>query len=348
VVQVFFSLGGTPLSKKISRRNAFKIGALSAGAVLGLSHSQSSFAWAPGPDENLKKDLKPGKTPIRLATSLVRNGNEEHEASVKRVRDGGYTAVIPSVDWHDAPDSEVSQLKAALKKYDVVIYEVGGYRNMLHTVEAERQKNLKYLARCVEAAEKIGCPMVGTISGSRDPANTRPDNFNPHPDNWTPATWKILVDGVKQVLKDTAGCKAALGMEAQVTTNLDGPKAHKRLIDDVGDIRCAVNLDPTNMISLEKYYHTTELLNECFDLLGESILGCHAKDTLILPDQQTVHVQEVCPGRGVMDYETFLVRMSRMKWARSILPEHIPGNEYIEAKAYIEKIASRVGVKLYS
>ena len=337
------------MTNTISRRQAFRAGALSAGVFLGLSGSQDVFAWAPGPNENLKKDLKPGKTPIRLATGLSRNGNEDYETAVKRIRDGGYAAVIAPVDpWHDAPDSEVSQLKAALKKYDVVIYEVGGYRNMLHTVEAERQKNLKHLARCVEAAEKIGCPMVGTISGSRDPSNTRIDNFNPHPDNWTAATWKLLVDGVRQVLQDTAGCKAALGMEAQVTTNLDGPKAHKRLMDDVGDKRCAVNLDPTNMISLESYYHTTELLNECFDLLGENILGCHAKDTQILPDLQTVHVQEVCPGRGVMDYETFLVRMSRMKWARSLLPEHIPGNQYIEAKQYIEKVAAKVGVKMYA
>ena len=335
------------MANTITRRQAFRAGALSAGALLGLSHSQTAFAWDPGPNENLKKDLKPGATPIRLATGLPQKGNEEYEAVIKHIREGGYAAVIAPVDpWHDAPDSDVTQLKAALKKYDVIIYEVGGYRNMLHTVETERQKNLKYLARCVEAAEKIGCPMVGTISGSRDPGNTRPDNFNPHPDNWTPATWKILIDGVKQVLKDTAGCKAALGMEAQVTTNLDGPKAHKRLIDDVGDKRCAVNLDPTNMISLEKYYHTTELLNECFDLLGENILGCHAKDTLILPDQQTVHVQEVCPGRGVMDYETFLIRMSRMKWARALLPEHIPGDQYIEAKAYIEKVAAKVGVKI--
>jgi sugar phosphate isomerase/epimerase len=335
------------MSNIISRRQALLNGALSAGALFGISGSQNAFAWAPGPNENLKKDLKPGKTPIRLGTSLGRSEKEDWEAAIKRIREGGYAAVIAPVDpWHDAPDSEVSQLKAALKKFDVVIYEVGGYRNMLHTVEAERQKNLKHLARCVEAAEKIGCPMVGTISGSRDPANTRIDNFNPHPDNWTPATWKILVDGVKQVLKDTAGCKAALGMEAQVTTNLDGPKAHKRLMDDVGDKRCGVNLDPTNMISLETYYHTTELLTECFDLLGEQILGCHAKDTQILPDLQTVHVQEVCPGRGVMDYETFLVRMSRMKWARALLPEHIPGNQYIEAKAYIEKVAARVGVKM--
>ena len=152
---------------------------------------------------------------------------------------------------------------------------------------------------------------------------------------------------MKQILNDTAGMKVSLGMEAQITTNLDGPKAHRRLIDDVGDDRCRVNLDPTNMVSLATYFHTTDLLNECFDLLGESIMGCHAKDTYILPDKQTVHVQEVCPGKGVMDYETFLVRMSRLKWPRAIFPEHIEPEEYPEADAYIKRIAGKVGVEIY-
>ncbi len=41
-------------------------------------------------------------------------------------------------------------------------------------------------------------------------------------------------------------------------------------------------------------------------------MGCHSKDTYIWPDQQTVHVQEVCPGKGALDFETYLVRMSRL------------------------------------
>ena len=141
--------------------------------------------------------------------------------------------------------------------------------------------------------------------------------------------------------------KAAIGMEAQVTSIIDSPLAHKRLIEDVGDERLKVNLDPVNMMSLARYYQTTELLDECFDMLGEDIIGCHAKDTYIWPDKQTVHTQEVCPGRGVLDYEYYLVQMSRLKWPRALEPEHIPDEEYPEANAYIKKIAAQVGVKIY-
>ena len=336
------------MAKKFTRRQILTTSAATTGAFFTGIERKPAHAWSPGPDENLVRDLTTGLTPVRLGTGMGRRKDENLEEMVKRIKESGYTGVVTGPDpWHSMKDAELTELKNALKKYDVVVYEVGGYRNLLHVDESERQKNLAHIARCIEAAEKIGCPMVGTISGSRCPKTKRQDNFNVHPDNWTQKTWYILVKGIKQILKDTAGMKAAIGMEAQVTTNIDGPRAHKRLIDDVADSRCVVNLDPTNMISLATYYHTTELINECFDLLGEHILGCHAKDTYILPEQQTVHVQEVCPGRGVLDYETFLVRMSRMKWPRTLLPEHIPGDQYIEAKQYIEKVAEKVGVKIH-
>jgi sugar phosphate isomerase/epimerase len=332
------------MSHLLSRRQALASGAFAAGLFFGLSGTRNTGAWPPGPDEKLVRNLKPGSTPIRLASYLGRDAKETWAEALKKLRDNGYTAMeTPPEPINKLTDSDLKELLSAMKKYDVIVFEVGGYINMIHPDQATRQRNLKHLAMCIETADKVGCPMVGTISGSLDPVNF----FNVHPENWTEKTWKMLVESVKQVLKDTAGMKAALGIEAQVTTNIDGPKAHKRLNEDVGDRRCAVNLDPVNMISLEKYYHTTELLNECFDLLGESILGAHAKDTFIFPDTQTVHVQEVCSGRGVMDYETYLVRLSRMKWPRALLPEHVPADQLLEAKAYIEKVAAKVGVKIY-
>ncbi len=328
----------------MTRRRFIGAGAAATGGLAGMSVTKSAHAWSPGPDENLVRDLKPGSTPIRLGGHLRQLENESLTEMVEKIREGGVTGVktLPE-PWNSMNDSELTELRDALKKYDVVVFEVGGYTNMIHPDRAVRQKNLKHLATCIETADKINCPMVGTISGSCDPVNF----FNVHPDNWTEQTWRLLVASMKQVLRDTSGMKASIGMEAQVTTNIDGPKANKRLLDDVVDPRCAVNLDPVNMIHLYNYFHTTELINECFDLLGENILGCYAKDTYIWPDKQTVHVQEVCTGRGVMDYETYLVRLSRMKWSRTLLPEHIPQDQYPEAYAYIRKMAEKVGVKIY-
>ncbi|MFC1694310.1 sugar phosphate isomerase/epimerase family protein, partial [Candidatus Latescibacterota bacterium] len=347
----FFKQEKLLMTHRLTRRQALKTAAVSAGLIMGRGKIQNAHAWPPGPEENVVRDLTPGSTPIRLADNIKRNGKESPEEMIKRKREAGYTAVKGArhpggnmgEPWHSLTDSERLEVIKACKKYDVVVYEVGGYTNLIHPETARRQINLKRLAHCIEVAESVNCPMVGTISGSCDPVNF----FNVHPENWTLNTWKLLVASIRQVLRDTSGMKAALGIEAQVTTNVDSPQAHRRLMDDVGDTRCAVNLDPVNMISLSNYYHTTELINECFDLLGESILGCHAKDTYIWPDRQTVHVQEVCPGKGVLDFETYLVRMSRLKWPRALESEHIEPEEYSEARTYIEKVAAKNGIKIY-
>ena len=330
------------MSRKITRRKALAAGAVTSSMLFSSAGSRKAHTWSPDPDKNLVRDLTPGPTPIRIAMKVFDRKNESPEETVRRIRKMGYTSINtqPS-QWTDA---ELVEMRAALKKYDVTVFEVGVYTNIIHHDRATRQKNLKRAALRIEEADKIGCPMVGTCTGTRDTGSY----IGMHPDNWTKETWKLTVDSVKQILRDTAGMKAALGIEAQVTTNIDSPKAHRRLIDDVGDPRCVVNLDPVNMCCLANYYHTTELINECFDLLGENILGCHAKDTYIWPDQQTVHVQEVCPGKGVMDYEMFLVRMSRMKWPRALCHEHLEPDEYSVAKEYIEKVAAKVGVKIYS
>ena len=338
--------------RKMSRRQILKTGVGSTGMLLSTAGARHAWAWPPGPDNNLVRDLTVGHTPIRLATHIKRQNGESPTEMILRIREAGYTAMKGArhpggnvgEPWNSMTDPERREVREALKKYDVVIYEVGGYTNLITPDVARRQENLAQLAHCIDVAESVGCAMVGTVAGSCDPDNL----INVHPDNWTEDTWKLLVKSVRQVLKDTAGMKAVIGMEAQVTSIIDGPKAHRRLIDDVGDDRIKVNLDPVNMMSLARYYHTTELLNECFDLLGEDIMGCHAKDTYIWPDRQTVHVQEVCPGKGVLDYETYLSQMSRLKWPRALEPEHIAEKEYPEAKAYIEKVAEKVGVKIYS
>ena len=325
----------------MNRRNA--LGAeIAAGAILSTAKVGEVHAWPPGPDETPTQKLKPGNTPVRLGAYMGRQEGESLTGMVKRFRAAGTSGtMVNAAAWLSASDSDVREFKAALEKYDVAVFEVPGYTNMIHPDSAIRQENLKKLTECVEAAERVGCPMVGTISGSCDPVNW----FNVHPDNWTEGTWKLLVESCNQVLRDTAGMKAALGMEAQVTTNLDCPEAHKRLNEDVGP-RCTVNFDPANMISLANYYHTTDLLNRSFDLLGETIIGAHAKDTVIWPDTQTVHVQEVCPGRGVMDFETYLIRLSNMDWPRTLIPEHLPEEQYPEARDHIRAVAAKAGVTI--
>jgi sugar phosphate isomerase/epimerase len=310
--------------------------------------------WSRGPDRTIKKDLVPGTTPVRLSCAAHRlkyPTDMSITERVKEIRDAGYASTgtsyrpEPRNEWLYCPESDIVELKEALKTYDVEFFDMMVWTNMIHPDPVQRQKNLKYIAENIEAAERCGVRNVCACTGGCDP-----DYFiGMHPDNWTKETWKITVDAVKQLIRDTAGCKTVIGIEAAVTTNIDGPIAHKRIMEDVGDKRCKVSLDATNMFNVMNYYHSTEMLNRCFDMLGEDIICCHGKDTYLERDQMLAMLTMKTAGNGVQDYETYLVRMSRMKWPRTLHLEFAkdPG-EYPAVKAFVEETAKKVGVKIYS
>ena len=353
------------MQKFISRRNALKTGTLSSGILLGTAgslpaqkeESKASIPpflspWSPPPD--IERDLTPGSTPVRLAartpeTDLNYPGDISITEVVKRIRDKGYTSTTARYGvnvknpWLDASETEIGELKDALKKYDVTFFGFRAANNLIHPDLSERKKIHRWLIQQCEASERLEAPSVTTAVGSCSPVSAT----SIHRDNWAWDTWKLSVKVIKQILKDTAGMKVALGVEALNLTNINNPRAHLKLIEDVGDSRCKVTIDPVNMINLGTYFRTTELINECFDLLGENIIVADAKETYILPNKMSAYITQVVPGRGVLDYKTYLVRLSRLEYPRPLLIEGIAREDYPEAKKYIEDTAARVGVRIY-
>jgi len=355
------------MTKYMTRRKALSTGSLVTGIVLGtacsepsqkessgISHPPFLSPWSPAAD--LKRDLTPGSTPIRLASWSSENSlNYRKDISitemVKTVRDMGYTssnAISGTPDrrnaWLDASESDISELKEALEKYDVTFFDMHAYANNIHPDLSERKKINRWVIEQCEAAERVGCPMVTTQTGTCYPGPA----IAPHKDNWTRETWNLSVKVIKQILNDTEGMKVALGIEALNMININNPRAHLQFIEDVGDPRCKVCYDPTNQINLGTYFRTTELINEGFDLLGENIIAAHAKDTYVLPDKMSAYITQILPGNGMMDYEMYLVRLSRLSYPRTLLIEHLPDEKYPIAKKFVEETAAKVGVTIYS
>jgi len=355
------------MNERITRRQALG----TTGAAIGISvcsHKAwadmiklnpkgrwQEYAWSRGPDKNARRELKPGETPVRLACSSPATrlwypgGKQSITEAVKRIRDLGYTSAgvahgpFNHNKWIDATDSEVRELKEALKTYDVTFFDMMTYDNIVHPDKSMRDKGIKHVTENLVAADKCGAEAVCAGLGSRDPDF----GLGMHSDNWTEETWKLGVKGIKQILKDSAGCKSVLGMEAVITTPLDGPVAIKSLQEDVGDPRCQVALDPANMFTVANYYHSTEMIDMCFDILGESIANCHAKDTFIERDKMLALITMKPAGKGVQDYVTYLTRMSQLKRTRTLLLEFAKDHEYPAAKAYVEEMAKKAGVTIY-
>ena len=355
------------MSIHISRRKALAIGTVSSGGLLTRNiysqieqkGSNPPFLSPWSPPKELKRDLKPGKTPIRLAswsTQAWLNYSKERSITgmVKKIRDMGYSSACSVFGtsgrnpWLDVSESEIKELKEALKKYDVTFFDVHTYTNNLHPDEKQREKNHTYVIEQCEVAERVGAQIVTTHVGTCSDITP----IAPHRDNWTWDTWKLAVKVMKKLLKATAGMRTVLAIEAVNMTCMNNPRAHLQLIEEVADPRLKVCLDPVNMMHLGVYFRTTELVNECFDLLGEDIIAGHCKDSYVLPNRMSVYITEVMPGKGTMDFETYLSRLSSLSFPRTLLIEHghsdaFPDWENPEPKNFIEEIAEKVGVKIY-
>ncbi len=312
--------------------------------------------WGPSANKDYVRTTEPGPTPVRLAcmsadTMLNRPDDGDIRGMVKRIRDRGYTAANGHSrmgvrnGWLKASDTEIAGLKEALAEFDVDFYDIMVWTNLIHPDERKRRENIRHVTETFEAAERAGVRSITGITGSMAPGDYAMHTLM-HPDNWTGEAWKRSVESIRRILNDTAGFTTVWGMEQCITTAVDSPLATRRIIDDVADPRCKCVLDVTNMISLATYYHSTELIDEVFDLLGEEIVGAHAKDFRLNP-RMLVDLVEVPPGQGLQDYGTYLARLSRLSWPRTLMLEHFPADQYPPAKAYIEETARTVGVTIY-
>jgi sugar phosphate isomerase/epimerase len=354
------------MSAKISRRKFFS-GAGAAAAAGGLAVTApgklaaaveapaardaglpdvwgQDFLYQWSPPQNVKRDLTPGASAIRLSCSedITNREGTDYASLFKGMRDAGWTACeAASAAWlsRKMPDTEVAEIKRQLKANDVVFYGIHCAGNII-APDPQADQWQRHIIDAVHAAEDMGCQLILTHSGS-----IYPDRNAPHPLNWSRAGWTRSVNALKNICKSTAGSKIEIAIEPVNTEAINNPWAFKRLREDVGDPRLMCGLDITNMVFTSTAFRMTELLNTTFDLLDGQISYVHAKD--FVWDGMLPGLDWAMNGTGNMDYETFLVRVSRIKNAKMYVEFLRSPEEYQEAQRNIRAIADKVGVKIY-
>lgn len=126
----------------------------------------------------------------------------------------------------------------------------------------------------------------------------------------------------------------------------DGPDAYLKL-KAVDRPAFGVHLDVCNIInSPERFYRNSDVIADCFQKLGPWIVSCHAKDLAWIVEMN-VHFHEVIPGRGEIDYRTYLSGLAQLPVETPLMLEHLKtAEEYDEGKRYIQKVAAETGVTL--
>jgi sugar phosphate isomerase/epimerase len=241
-----------------------------------------------------------------------------------------------------ADEAEIRAYAQAARQADIIIAEVGAWSNPISADPTIRSAALDKCKQGLELAERIGARCCVNISGSR---GERWDG--PHPSHFGQEVFDAIVDSVREIIDAVRPRHTAYTLETMPWAYPDSADSYLRLIQAIDRPTFGVHLDPVNLVcSPQRYYANAALLSECLDKLGPYIRSCHAKD-IMLRDTLTVHLDEVRPGLGSLDYRTFLRGLSKLDPDTPLMLEHLPDEqEYDLAAAYVRGVADKEGLAL--
>ena len=155
------------------------------------------------------------------------------------------------------------------------------------------------------------------------------------------------VENARTIIDAVKPARAKFCYEMMGWSLPDGPASFLRMLEAIDRPAFGVHLDPCNLVNTPaRFYRNTDLLNECFDVLGPWIVSCHAKD-LTWDVEMNIHFREVRPGAGSMDYTRYLRRLAALPQQPPLMLEHLPNaEEYDKGRQYLIALGQRLGISV--
>ncbi len=274
---------------------------------------------------------------MRLGGSVMRP-YDSPASWLKEVQELGARAVIFPVD-SSASAQTIRDYAQCCRDNDLLIGEVGAWRNVLDPDPAAAQSNLEYNIRQLELAETVGARCCVNISGS---TGAIWDGYDPI--LATRAIYDRVVENTQRIVDAVKPTHTAYSLEPMPWMCPESPEQYLQLMKDVDRPGFKVHLDYCNMLSsLEKYRHSSDFIRHCFDLLGPHIVSIHAKDALLTDGALPVCINEVPPGEGTIDLPLVLRLADSLGPDTPVFVEHLPDHEaYMKAMAVMRDAARKI------
>lgn len=261
------------------------------------------------------------------------------DAWIAALRAEAYTAAFCPVD-ETADDATVRAYVDAAAKANIVIAEVGAWSNPIDPDPAVAKEKIDHCIARLALADRVGARCCVNIAGSRNPDQWA----GPHPDNFSDDTFDAIVQSLRAIIDAVKPTRTHYALELMPWVFPSSADENLRLIEAVDRKALAVHFDPVNIINSPALaYRTGDVIRECFDKLGSRIVSCHAKD-IALSDKLTVHLDEVMPGKGVLDYPAFLHGLSKLDGVPLMLEHLKTDGDYRQAAAHIRSVAKAEGL----
>ncbi len=250
------------------------------------------------------------------------------------------TCPLPGNCGHD----EISALADAAEKANIVIAEVGVWRNTLSPNEVERLDNIKYAKEQLALADELGARCCVNISGARGEVW---DGW--YYENYSPDTYAMVVDTTREIIDAVKPKRTFFTLEPMPWMVPDSPDGYLKLIKDIDRKSFAVHMDHINMInSVDHFINADNFIEEAFTKLAPYIKSVHFKDVNMDRLEMPVTLRECPPGHGMIDNRRVMKVIDRvLPKDTPVLLEHMSTmEEYAEAFAHVSSIAKEIGISI--
>jgi sugar phosphate isomerase/epimerase len=277
--------------------------------------------------------------PVRFGGPIFLKSDDPAELAREHRRLGYSAAYCPKVELKET--DRIKAIEQAFAAENVVISEVGAWVNMLDPNSEKRSKNIQYVTERLALAEATGARCCVDIAGSYNPDVW----YGPDPKNLSKEFFDATVENCRRLIDGVKPKRTRFTIEMMGWNLPDGPDNYLKLIKAVDRKAFGVHMDVCNGVnSPSRFYQNSDFIRECFDKLGKWIVSCHAKDLAWIPELN-VHFLEVIPGRGKIDYATYLKSLASLPIDAPLMLEHLKtAEEYAEGAGYIRKVAAQAGV----
>ena len=268
---------------------------------------------------------------MRIGLSAALEHSSPAEWAERNVLAGCKCVNFP-INYRQGEDLVQSYVKAA-KEHDLLIAEVGVWRNPISPFDDVRKDAMDYAIGQLKLADSIGANCAVNVVGS---TGERWDGA--YRENFTKETWKKAVKSIQTIIDAANPQNTYYTIEPMPWMYPTGPDEYLHLIEDVGRDRFAVHMDIFNWITTPyRYFFNEEFMEEAFDKLGKYIKSCHIKDVLLEQDFTMMYRETECGG-GIMNLEKYAKLADKYNSDMPMIIEHLHSEkEYLESIEYVKR-----------
>ncbi len=242
----------------------------------------------------------------------------------------------------DADGKTIDALLRTCAKHDLVLAEVGAWKNPLDAEKGE--ENIRFIVGQLQLADKIGARCCVDIAGSLSSIWD-----GPHPDNLTDETFGRIVETTQRIIDAAKPQNTYFTLEPMPYLYPCDEESTARLLEKVDREHFAVHADMCNMMnSYEKTLNTAEITRRYFARFANVIRSVHCKDIAVTAGHLPLHIDEVIVGRGVFDHRALLEECAKLPDVPVMLEHLSDSSEYDEAANHIKTVAKEAGLSFVS